>query len=110
MREAVRKGGSGVFTKHSRTQQQRLLRVLGNAAPNWVPLSRILRLQISKYTARIRELRLKGYGIESMRDCTSPAQSWYRLVRTPDQPLTLVEPKPRPKRIQHSDDAYRLFD
>ncbi len=100
-----------MFTARRRTQQQRLLHVLRLAAPNWVPLSRILRLQISKYTARIRELRLKGYGIESLRDYTgSPKESWYRLVRTPDQPLTLVEPKAKPKRIKHPDDAYRLFD
>jgi hypothetical protein len=46
------------------TQRERLLALLELAEQSWVPLPRILSLQIACYTRRIHELRKEGWQIE----------------------------------------------
>jgi hypothetical protein len=74
------------YSSHNRPRQRdRILALLKDCAPAWVPLPDILALGIAQYGARIFELRRLGHRIESKQDGD---RSWFRLVTalasTPD--------------------------
>jgi hypothetical protein len=58
-------------------QRDRILALLKDRAPAWIPLPEILALGIAQYNARIFELRSLGHRIESKQDGD---RSWFRLV------------------------------
>jgi hypothetical protein len=62
------------------TQRDKLLQLLRDRAPDWVPLPDILRLGVAQYNARIFDLRRLGHRIESRQE---GERSWFRLVRNP---------------------------
>lgn len=82
-------------------QRDRILALLKDRAPAWIPLPEILALGIAQYNARIFELRSLGHRIESKQDGD---RSWFRLVTAlasaaiPEVSGTApsMEPEPRP--------------
>jgi hypothetical protein len=72
------------------TQQKRILNLLRNYAPNWVPLPEILALGIGQYNARLLELRRSGYQIENKVEVHGEVRhSFYRLVTGSQRELPL---------------------
>jgi len=74
-------------SRHRLLQRDRLLALLKNRVPNWVPLPEILALGVAQYNARIFELRRLGHRIESKQEGN---RSWFRLVTTL-APVALLE-------------------
>lgn len=64
----------------SRTQRDRILRVLIEARGQWVPLTAILALNIAQYNSRLLELRRLGFAISNRRE---GSRSWFRLEGSP---------------------------
>jgi hypothetical protein len=73
------------------TQEERILAVVRAACGEWVPLPRILALQIAQYGARIYTLRRRGFNIESrVETVKGERHSWFRLL--PDSPTSATVP------------------
>jgi len=70
--------------KNHPTQTDRIVGLLRERSPNWVPLTEILALQISQYAARIYQARHQwGLNIESRVETTrGKKHSWFRLVES----------------------------
>lgn len=71
-----------------KTQRDRILRVLGDARGEWMPLPDILALGIAQYNARIFELRRLGIAIENRTETdteTGARHSWFRLSSLPGE-------------------------
>ncbi len=67
------------------TQGEKLLRLLEENVGHWVDLPRILELRIAQYSARVFELRRKGYRIENrVLHSNGGVRSSFRLL--PPQP------------------------
>jgi len=64
------------------TQTDRIVALLRERSPNWVPLTEILGLRISQYAARIYQARHEwGLNIENrVETVNGKKHSWFRLV------------------------------
>lgn len=61
------------------TQRERILSLL--AGGEWIPLPKILALNIAQFGARILELRRDGHNIENrVEEVNGETHSWYRLI------------------------------
>jgi hypothetical protein len=67
-----------------KTQRDLILGLLIRAAGGWVPLTAILDLRVSQYSARLHELRALGFHIENKTARVNGAtHSWFRLASGP---------------------------
>jgi hypothetical protein len=75
-------GGTG----GAKTQRARILALLIRAGAGEVPLSAILDLRISQYSARILELRRLGFKIDNrkQRQDDGTVHSWFKLIAGPE--------------------------
>jgi hypothetical protein len=70
----------------SRTQCDRILRLLVEARSSWVPLPEIMACA-AQYNARVLELRRLGFNIENRTErIDGHRHSWFRLVSSPAPP------------------------
>ena len=65
-------------------QCDRILAVLKASEGQWVPLPRLLELQVSQYGARVHELRKRGWQIENKSEYQTDGSrhTWFRLMVT----------------------------
>lgn len=76
------------------TQAEKILELLRSAHGTWVPLPEILALSIAQYSARIFELRRRGFNIQNRTETEDGVRhSWFRLVNSAPAP---EPPKPEP--------------
>ena len=78
-------------------QRQKLLKLLRENVNEWVPLPRVLALNIAQYSARIFELRGAGYEIKNRTEHRNGVVcSWFMLV-VPKEQGKLFEAEPESK-------------
>jgi hypothetical protein len=75
-------------------QSEKILGLLRSAHGAWVPLPEILALSIAQYSARIFELRRRGFNIQNRTETVDGVRrSWFRLADSAPPPEV---PKPNP--------------
>jgi hypothetical protein len=79
--------------KNRPTQTSRIVALLRERSPHWVPLPEILALRISQYAARIYQARHEwGLNIENRVEIThGEKRSWFRLIELPSHEPASVE-------------------
>jgi hypothetical protein len=90
------------------TQTTRLVALLLDRSPQWVPLLEILNLRISQYGARLHQARHEwGLKIENRVEIVDGVKhSWFRLV---SQPAVLMCPQERESITPATADSFPEF-